>query len=124
MEENWAESIVLGTAQPLFQDQNSLSKDGSAGTPTITSPLASSLPGANPEIATGKQGRCLCRAGCVCYVQFTETHPESHWFLFISPEETRKKETSEVMSCLREFKEWQHFRGNMGLRNSRRRAEE
>lgn len=50
--------------------------------------------------------------------------PEYLWFLFISLKEIRKKETSEATSCLPEFKEWQCFRDNMGLRNSRRMAEE
>lgn len=50
--------------------------------------------------------------------------PEYLWFLFISLKEIRKKETSEAMSCLPEFKERQHFRDNMGLRNSRRMAKE
>lgn len=52
--------------------------------------------------------------------------PEYLWFLFISPEENRKKKKNkaEAVSCLLEFKEQEPFRDNVGLRNSRRRAEE
>lgn len=50
--------------------------------------------------------------------------PEYLRFLFISLKEIRKKKTSEATSCLPEFKEWQCFRDNMGLRNSRRMSEE
>ena len=63
----WADLIVLGTALSLTQDQNGLNKDCSARMPTVMSPLV-------PQIATGKQGRCLCGAGCVCYSPCTEAH--------------------------------------------------
>lgn len=95
--------IVLGTALSLPQDQNGLNKYDNARTPTVMSPLVS-------QIAKGKQGRCLWGAGCVCY-HALRLPPEYFWFLSISPKEIRTEETSKVMSCLPEFKQWQHFLG-------------
>lgn len=106
MEKKWADLIVLGTPLSRSQDRNSLSKDGSAGTPTVMSPLV-------PQIATGEQGRCL--AGPVCVMHHAlRLAPEYLWFLFVSPEEIRTKETSEAMFCLPVCKGWQHFRDSMG----------
>lgn len=50
---------------------------------------------------------------------------DSLLFIFIPLEgETKKKETAKDIFFLPKFKEWQHFRDSVGLRNSRRKAEE
>lgn len=121
LEKKWAEPVVLGTTRSLFQDQISLSKDGSARTPTLMS-----HPSQEPtlRLPQGSREGASARQGVFVTYHALRLTPEYLWFLFISSEEIRKKETSEALSCLPEFKERQHFRGTVSLRNSRRRAEE
>ena len=94
--------------------------------PAVISPLISPLLRTDSETATQKQRIASMGLGMfVMHRALRLPAPESLWFLFISPEENRKeKKKAEAVSCLLEFKEREPFRDNVGLRNSRRRAEE
>lgn len=93
LEKKWGEPVVLGTTRSLFQDQISLSKDGSARTPTLMSHPSQEptlrLPQGSREGASARQG-----------VFFTYHAPEYLWFLFISSEEIRKKPQRPCLACL------------------------
>lgn len=58
LEKTWAGPAVLGTTRSLFRDQISLSKDGSARTPTLMSHLSQEprLPQGSREGASAWQG--------------------------------------------------------------------
>lgn len=58
LEKKWAEPVVLGTTPSLFQDQISLSKNGSARMPTLMSHPSQEprLPQGSREGASARQG--------------------------------------------------------------------
>lgn len=89
----------------------------------ISSPV---LPSQEPTLRRPQGSRTGASVGPGTFVthQTLRLTLEYLWFLFISAEGKKKQETSEAISCLPEFKEWLHFRDNMGLRNSSRKAED